>query len=124
MSVAEDYADRDFETVRKALPFVHGRTACVQAGSCLGTYPRFLAQEFDAVYAFEPDPKLFIRSVHATKATNIRWFNAALGRERNLVGTSSTRRDGSHRPTHEGLTHVSGVGITPTLRIDDLNLPT
>lgn len=123
LSPALAYAIRDLEVVEKAMPYVADRSACVQAGACLGTFPQHLAGFFGAVYAFEPDPGLLRRATDAARAPNIYWYCAALGSKHKMVGTSRARRDGSTRPTHEGLTHVVPGGRTPTLRIDDFCLP-
>lgn len=122
-AVAKQYAFRDLETVTKALKLVPGRTACIQAGACLGVFPQYLAGYFNAVYAFEPDPFLFRKSIAHAPELNIHWYQAALGKDRELVHTLCSRRDGSTRPVHEGLTYIAGSGSIPTMRIDDLGLP-
>ena len=116
------WAMRDVGDIDQVLPFVAGRTAAVQAGGCLGVYPRRLAELFETVYCFEPAPALFPLLVQNAPAENIVRFQAALGDERRLVGTSQTRRDGKPNP-HEGITHLVPGGTIPTLRIDDLHLP-
>lgn len=122
--VAIKYAFRDLDTVKRALPLFGGRSVCIQAGACLGVFPQYLAQLFETVYTFEPDPKLFREAQQNAVENNIIWFNAAVGFKRMTVGTSEARRDGSKQPTHEGLTHVvEGMGPIPVLRIDDLDLP-
>jgi FkbM family methyltransferase len=78
---------------------------------------------FEAVYAFEPDPALFRKAVILCGAKNVVWFNTAVGSRREMVHTECRRRDGSSRPAHEGLTFTVPGGITPTIRIDDLDLP-
>ena len=122
MKTAVSYAQRDLATIDRALPLVKGRRAALQAGACLGIFPLHLAKMFEAVYAFEPDPKLFRKSVMLGNVANIVWFNAALGYERRLVHTECRRRDGSSRPAHEGLTFTIAGGIIPTMRVDDLAL--
>ena len=122
--IAIRYALRDLDTIRRALSLFQGRTACVQAGACLGVFPQYLSQVFKTVYTFEPDFKLFKKAQENAPQDNIRWFNAAIGCKRMLVGTSDRRRDGTNNPTHEGLTHVvEGAGAIPILKIDDLDLP-
>lgn len=53
---------------------------------------------------------------------NVIKLQAALGFDRKPVSLARHRRDGSAKPEHDGLTHVCGEGVIPTLRIDDLGL--
>ncbi len=117
------WARRDLEALAAALKYVPGRTACVQAGGNLGIFPKRLAQEFETVYTFEPDAKLFASLTRNAPELNIVKMQAALGCERIPVRMECSRRDKSGRQVHEGLTHVAGRGATPTLLIDDLGLP-
>lgn len=99
--------------------YVPGRTAAVQAGGNLGMFAAALADQFEAVYTFEPDALLFPMMVANAPAENIIRFQAALGSDRNLIGTRRT----TDTQTHSGVTHVHGRGIIPTMRLDDLALP-
>ena len=116
------WAQRDLETVRKVLDMVPRRRAVVQAGGNLGVFAGFLANKFDHVYTFEPDPDLFHALVANVPARNVIKLQAALGLERRPVAMKCSRRDDSGRPVHSGLTHVDGPGHLPTMRIDDLGL--
>lgn len=95
----------------------------MQAGGNLGIFPKALAQQFAAVYTFEPDPALFKTMIGNAPEPNIVRFQAALGHERKLVRMVTERVYKVHMPPHEGVTHVEPEGIIPTLRVDDLNLP-
>ncbi len=117
------YNRRDLQTLDAVLRLVPGRHAAVQAGGNLGIFPKRLAQEFEAVYTFEPAPALFAALCHNVPEPNVVRLQAALGVAPCLVRMSGTRRDGKANPSHEGLTHVAGPGIVPTLRVDDLGLP-
>ena len=110
---------RDLANLDAALKFVPGRSAVIQAGGNLGLFPKRLAEEFGAVYTFEPDPHLFEQLVYNAREPNIVKIQAALGSVRNKVKMACHRRDSSGRSSHEGLTHVAGSGIIPQLRIDD-----
>jgi len=115
---------RDLAALDEVLAHVNGRTAVVQAGGNLGLFPKRLAQEFAAVYTFEPDAASFACLQANAPESNIVKFQAALGCDRCLVSMSGVRRDGKHHmAAHEGITHIDGAGIIPTLRIDDLGLP-
>lgn len=115
---------RDLQSIDRILSLLPHRRAVVQAGGNLGIFPKRLAQVFSAVYTFEPAPDLFAILQHNAPEPNIVKFQAALGNVRGLSGLSRVRRDGkNHLPSHEGLTHLEGLGIVPTLRIDDLGLP-
>jgi FkbM family methyltransferase len=123
-AVALGYARRDLAVVERVLKLVPGRTACVQAGGSLGIYPKFLARSFDCCYCFEPSADLFPAMCQNAPEPNIIRIQAALGFNRQLVSTSQTRRGTkAHKFPHEGITHINGTGLIPTLQIDDLRLP-
>lgn len=117
------YSRRDLQILERALRHVPGRTAAVQAGANLGVFPRRLAELFETVYTFEPAPQLFAATMHNAPAANIVKLQAAVGESHKLIALSRARRDGSSKPEHDGLTHVSGPGAIPCLCIDDLALP-
>lgn len=113
---------RDLPDLLAAAAVVPQRRVAVQAGGHLGIFPKALAEIFETVYTFEPAADLFEHLMHNAPEPNILKFQAALGDARQMVGLSRVRRDGKPNP-HEGITHVSGAGNIPTLRIDDLGLP-
>lgn len=115
------YTLRDLPRLDQTISLCQGRAVAVQAGGNLGLYAKRLAKDFGTVYSFEPDPELFqLMQVNAPER-NIFRYHAALGDERRLVATSRIRRDGKPN-NHEGITHIAGEGVIPTLRIDDLGL--
>ena len=113
---------RDLAALDLVLTRVPRRRAVVQAGGNLGIFPKRLAETFEAVYTFEPDPRLFAALCHNAPESNIVKVQAALGDGPALVATSMKRRLG-HLKDHEGLAHIAGQGIIPTLRLDDFWLP-
>lgn len=116
------WAFRDLRNLEEALLLVPGRKVVIQAGAELGLFPKRLAEEFKFVYTFEPDPDLFMKAARTAPERNILRYQAALGFDRKPIALSSRRRDSSGRASHEGLTHVTGSGHIPTMRIDDLSL--
>lgn len=94
--------------------------ACVQAGGCQGVYPRLLSKRFKHVYTFEPDPLNFHVLVNNCQFDNIHKFNAALGESHEFVRID---REGSMTNVGMHRTAPDEQGWIPTLRIDDLNLP-
>lgn len=113
---------RDMRSVEAVLELVPDRRVAVQAGGNLGLFPKALASVFDTVYTFEPAPELFAMLVANAPEHNIIKFQAALGDTPKLVGLSRQRRDGKP-DNHEGITHVAGAGVFPTLPLDALRLP-
>jgi FkbM family methyltransferase len=99
------------------------KRVAVQAGGCLGIFPKRLAQSFATVYTFEPSPALFPKMVQNAQEPNIVRFQAALGEQSSFISVSQVRRDDKTNH-HEGITHVSGPGVIPMLRLDDLKLVT
>lgn len=114
---------RDLRQLDQTLLLVPGRKVAVQAGGNLGLFPKRLAEEFEEVITFEPDAKLYAAMRINAPERNIRSIRAALGEERTPISMRCSRRDPSGRAVHEGLTHVSGAGAIPQMRLDDLNLP-
>jgi hypothetical protein len=125
--VALKYARRDLPTLDRAISLAQGRTACVQAGACLGIYPKRLAQHFKTTYCFEPSLDLFPLLCANAPEPNILKYQAALGNGGPPISTSQTRREGKeHRFPHEGITHVtSEPGTVPAgLSVnDEVSLP-
>ena len=117
------YTLRDLPQLDKTIALARGRQVAVQAGGNLGLYAKRLAEAFATVYCFEPDVELFRLMQINAPAANILRYHAALGDARGLVGTSRVRRDGKPN-SHEGITHIAGDGVIPTLRLDDLGLVT
>lgn len=113
---------KDLPNLDASFAHVPGRTCAVQAGANLGVWPARLAQKFATVYTFEPASDLFVIMTANAPAPNILRYQAALGYHRGLVGVSRVRRDDKPN-AHEGITHVSGDGVIPTLRLDDFALP-
>lgn len=114
---------RDLRNLDEALKLFKGRTLVVQAGGNLGIFPKRLAEEFKRVVTFEPDEGLFNRMKKNAPEKNVEAHRAALGDSTDPVAVATKRRDNSGRAVHEGLTHVSGPGVIPQVRIDDFNFP-
>jgi FkbM family methyltransferase len=106
--------------------YVKGHKVAVQAGGCLGVFAKRLAQSFNAVYCFEPDPKLFRILAQNVEAPNVVLMQAALGDGPVFVSTVQELPPGK-TTWNDGMTstrvNLGGEGIIPTLRIDDLALP-
>jgi FkbM family methyltransferase len=118
------YMRRDVSILRQAVRAnVNPRRVALQAGGALGIFPKYLAQTFEWVYTFEPDPENFLSMCRNAPERNIVKFQAALGCDRTLVNISHERRSSKPGNAHEGIRHVDGPGMIPTLQIDDLNLP-
>lgn len=97
---------------------VRSRGVAVQAGGNVGVYPAHLAQYFDHVHTFEPDPVNFacLEKNLATVKGNIAAYHAALGAK---DGTCSTRM---FSPNNVGAVRIEDDGPVPIVRIDDMDL--
>lgn len=116
------YAVRDLPCLEAVIALTPQRRVAVQAGGNLGVWPKRLAKHFETVYTFEPSAELFPLLVANAPDLNIIRFQAALGSGPEMVGVSRVRRDGKPDP-HEGITHIAGVGVIPTMTLDSLALP-
>lgn len=101
----------------KMLAHARGRHLIIQAGGCLGMYPKLWARDFDYVYTFEPDPLNFFVLVQNCQQDNIYKFNAALGDSHVPV---RIERSGME---NVGMHRVFPEGAVPQLMIDDLDPP-
>lgn len=118
------YARRDLSTLETAIRCTPGRNVVVQAGGSLGVFAQRLAEDFRAVYCFEPDPVIFRKLARNVPEDNVVLIQAALGKRNQFVSTVRARREKLHMPPHDGVTHVAGAGIVPTLRLDDVGFAT
>jgi len=122
------YAKRELTNVDKALSYVRpeDRGLVVQAGGCLGIFPKYLAQFFGRVLTFEPDPQNFINLRLNVLERNVTAFPVALGATAGPVLLSRDRRDGKTN-THDGIVHVAahldGPGAVQMIRLDSVELP-
>lgn len=99
------------------MPHVKDRRICIQAGGNCGVWPRWLADRFDVVLTFEPDPTNFTAlAVNTADKPNVIRFQCALG---GLPGMIGLAREAGNCGAH----FVSGSGAIPSMRIDDFNLP-
>lgn len=116
----KDYACWDWLQNEKDLPSrifkkCINKRVVVQAGGNCGFYVKQYAELFDVVYTFEPDPQNFFCLSQNVENSNVIKFQACVGDAHQLVGIT-------HKKANVGVGHVNGVGIFPTLKIDDLNL--
>lgn len=117
------YMRRDLAALKPVLGQAPAHRVAVQAGGCLGLYPKFLAERFARVYTCEPDPENFLALCHNAPEPNIVKLQAALGCVRGGVRISHERRSRKPGRAHEGIRHIDGPGPIPTLLLDDLALP-
>lgn len=116
---------KDLASLKQVIELVkpHRRIA-VQAGGCLGVFPKYLAGVFDTVYTFEPSPESFVHMVHNAQEKNIVRFQAALGARSGMVDPiCSLRGNDGKTVLHAGMTRMESGGVIPTIRLDDLDLP-
>jgi FkbM family methyltransferase len=90
---------------------------CVQAGGCLGMYPRLWSDIYGTVYTFEPDPLNFHVLCLNNQRDSVVKYNAALG-----DGSRVTMTKGSDKNVGEHHAAPDQNGRA-TMRIDWLNLP-
>ena len=104
--------------VERALAYVEHKGVAVQAGGNVGTWPKYLAAQFDVVYTAEPEINNFRCLMNNVTEDNIVPLHVAFGQTHELikVGLTNKERDNT------GAYFVDGEGIVPTIRIDDLAL--
>lgn len=90
----------------------------VQAGGYCGVFPRLLAETFERVYTFEPDPLNFFCLTLNCQTDNVVKAQAALYSECSLI---NVRRTNVSNKGMNVIEHSAGSFI-PSYRIDDLQL--
>ncbi len=104
------------QSLHLAVKRVQARNVAVQAGGCVGVWPRQLSAWFQAVYTFEPDTENFECLVkNLSGLTNVAKMQACLGAGQAPVGMA--RSD-----ANVGAGYIWGDGVTPVIKIDDLHL--
>lgn len=95
------------------------RKVIVQAGGCMGMYPRLWSDHFETVYTFEPDPVNFYCLVANCPSERIVKMQAALS---SVAGLATL---GDAPDFNAGLFKLDTAqsGTTLVLRLDDLKLP-
>lgn len=103
--------------VEESLKFVKNKGVCIQAGGNVGVWAKYLAEQFGVVYTFEPDPENFNCLCANVREHNVVKFNAGLADTHKMITVSEPGGNncGAYQ-AHEG-------GFIPTLKVDDLNLP-
>ena len=105
----------------EALAYVERWTVALDGGANTGAYTRMLANRFERVLSFEPTPDTFAaleRNIAEWGlGGRVRVYERALSdrNEKVALATAPGRRSPSSR--------IVGAGTTPTVRIDDLDLP-
>jgi len=105
----------------KILPYVKNKNIMIQAGGNCGYLLSSFTDHFDMVYTFEPDPINFYCLNQNVTSLNVIKIQSCLGDTNNPVSTQHLIRPNT--PNDTGGVHVNGEGYTPTIMIDQLNLP-
>jgi FkbM family methyltransferase len=109
------------ELVHHILPYVRNKNIMIQAGGNCGFILSTFIKHFNHIYTFEPDPVNFYCLNQNVTSPNVFKMQACLGEIEETVNVQQLVRE--DRPHDIGGVHVSGLGATPTIIIDNLNLP-
>jgi FkbM family methyltransferase len=120
-------AEVTFAEVAAALPrvleMVNDRRVVVQAGGNCGQMVRLLAEAFEAVYTFEPDPQNFVAlTINTAHLPNVFRYQAAVGACRWYGPRGMVDGDAKFPGANCGALYMAGEGKVPTIYIDDLGL--
>lgn len=114
----QEYLNRYDDSPDVIASHVENRGIMVQAGGNCGYYVKKFAKMFDTVYTFEPDPLNFIcLTINTSLCKNVYRYQACVGDQHQMVSMATL--DDQCGALHIG----QEAGLTPTLTIDDLNLP-
>jgi FkbM family methyltransferase len=104
------------------LPYVENKNIMVQAGGNCGFLLSHFVPHFETIYTFEPDPINFYCLNQNIDDPRVIKIQGCLGNNTTPVNVQQLIRENT--PHDIGGVHISGKGLTPVFRIDDLNLPT
>ena len=113
-SIAQGYFD--YEKTWEKL--VRKKGVVVQAGGYCGVFPRLLAETYDQVYTFEPDPLNFFCLSINCQSDNIVKIQGGLSNTYGLLEVVRT----NHNNKGMNITRKSSNATIPSFRIDDLGL--
>lgn len=105
----------DFKACDAALKRVKKFDLAIQAGGCVGVWPRYLRTYFQKVYTFEPSPENYALMRRNLGDMDIRCFNAALYHTVGRCGLLLSDRNCGDDRTMEG-------NDTETVTIDSLEV--
>lgn len=105
----------DFGGADKAIGFCRKTELVIQAGGCVGAWPKYLSKKFAKVYTFEPSPENFELLERNLAGSQVTAIHAALGREAGRCSIVTNPRNCGDDQTRPG-DEVSVVAI------DDLHL--
>lgn len=103
------------------LQYVKNKNVMIQAGGNCGFLLSQFVEHFDIVYTFEPDPVNFYCLNQNVTSPNVIKMQCCLGNNPTPVKTQQLIRP--ERLHDTGGVHISGEGYTPTIIVDNLNLP-
>jgi len=103
------------------LPYVKHKNIMIQAGGNCGYLLNTFIDHFNTIYTFEPDPINFYCLNNNISSQNVIKLQCCLGDDGMPVSTQQLIRP--NKPNDTGGVHVSGKGNTPSIIIDNLNLP-
>ena len=110
----------DWEVDHKAvIQSVPGKRTIIQAGGCMGMYPRLLSPYFESVYTFEPTPLSFYCLTQNCQAENIYKIQGFVG---NRYGTFAISDPCWWNNMGQNCINHGKEGNIPMFRIDDLAL--
>lgn len=107
------------DDLSQVMPLCGRKRVCVQAGGAAGIYPLYLANHFDHVYTWEPNPWLFQCLTGNADLPTVHKFEAALGLGQEMVHMQCPHG----QETNQGAWHTDPGGYIPEMRVDDLWLP-
>ena len=110
---------RQVADLERALAYVNRWTVAVQAGGNAGVWPNAMAERFETVYTFEPDPLNFACLNRNVERENVIRMNCALGDTRDMVETFLPAREA----WNAGAVQVRLGGRVPILPLDVFALP-
>lgn len=99
-------------------PLVNYRGTAIQAGGAVGKWPNKMAEHFQRVVTFEPNPELFQCMTRNCTAPNIEMYSMGIGDMHQMVSLGYPSK-----PENYGAYHVVGPGDIEIRTIDSFDFP-
>jgi FkbM family methyltransferase len=115
------YQNQYNELADYVLPYVKEKNIMIQAGGNCGFVLSTFIDHFNHIYTFEPDPINFYCLNQNITNQNVIKLQCCLGNNNIPVKTQQLIRP--DKPNDTGGVYIAGEGYTPSIKIDNLNLP-
>lgn len=108
-----------FHGADKAAKLCKKHDLVIQAGGCVGTWPRYLRKTFSNVWTFEPSTENYELMLKNLSGVDVRMWNAALGERRGrcsmILNPTNCGDDRTTEGSEVEVIAIDDLGVSPDL---------